>query len=68
MTNTELLEEKIRISGKKKSHLAERAGISCTWLRKCIINEAQFKTEQIKILCEELGIDTPNELHAIFFA
>lgn len=68
MTNTELLEEKIRNSGKKKNHLAEKVGLSSTGFRKCVVNKAQFKTGQIKILCEELGIRTPEELHDIFFS
>lgn len=68
MTNTDLLEEKIRISGKKKNHLAKKVGLSSTGFRMCVVNKAQFKTEQIKILCDELGIKTPQELHDIFFA
>lgn len=68
MTNTDLLEEKIRNSGKKKNYLAEKVGLSSTGFRNCIVNKAQFKTGQIKTLCEELGIKTPKEMQDIFFA
>lgn len=68
MTNIELLEEKIKKSGKKKSHLAEKLGISRAGFRNLCLGKSQFRTEQVKILCEELNIVEPEEKEAIFFA
>ena len=68
MTNTELLEEKIQASGKKKSYLARRCNLSRAGFRNCQINRAEFKTSHIEILCEELGITTLREKDAVFFA
>ena len=68
MTNTKLLEEKIQKSGKKKSYLAKRCGLSRAGFRNCMINKAEFKTSQVDILCEELGITSLREKDSIFFA
>lgn len=67
MTNTELLELKIRESGKKKKYLAARCGLTPNGFRNCCRNLAEFKTSQVSILCEELGIKTLTERQAIFF-
>lgn len=68
MTNTELLEAKIKESGKKKQYLAEKCGLSMQGFRNCIQNRAEFKTSHIKILCAELGITKLTEKEAIFYA
>lgn len=68
MTNFELLEEKIRLSGKKKEYLAKRCGMSRQGFRNCCQNVSEFRTGQVQILCEELGITTLEERQAIFFA
>ena len=68
MTNTELLEEMIARSGKKKSYLAQRCGLSLNGFRNCCTNKAEFKASQIQVLCEELNITSLKERHAIFFA
>lgn len=68
MTNVDLLEDKIIKSGKKKTFLAARVGLSLVGFRRCCTNKAEFKASQIKILCEELGIKTPKERETIFFA
>jgi hypothetical protein len=68
MTNTVLLEEKIRQSGKKKKFLAEKCGLSMQGFRNCLQNKAEFKTGHIKILCAELGITKLTEKEAIFYA
>lgn len=68
MTNTELLEKKISDSGKKKTFLANKIGLSLVGFRNCCINKAEFKASQIQILCEELNITSLKERHAIFFA
>jgi hypothetical protein len=68
MTNTKLLEKKIKESGKKKVHLCRVLGVSKPTFRKLLTGQSEFKTSQVKILCEELGISTPEERETIFFA
>jgi hypothetical protein len=68
VTNTALLEEKIKQSGKKKKFLAEKCGLSMQGFRNCLKNKAEFKTGHIKILCAELGITKLTEKEAIFYA
>lgn len=68
MTNTKLLEKKIKDSGKKKGFLAERCGLSPAGFRNCVINKAEFKASHIEILCAELNITSLKERQAIFFA
>ena len=68
MTNTELLEDKISQSGKKKTYLADKVGLSLAGFRNCCINKAEFKASQIQTLCEELEINDLNERQLIFFA
>ena len=68
MTNYLLLEDKIRLSGKKKGYLAERLGLSRQGFRNCCRNVSEFTTGQVKILCEELNINSLKERQAIFFA
>lgn len=68
MTNTELLEDKIKKSGKKISYLAEKCGLSYAGFRNCVINKAEFKASQIEILCRELDITSLKERQTIFFA
>ena len=68
MTNTALLEEKIKTAGKKKKHLADKIGLSYAGFRNCVINKAEFKASQIEILCDELNITSLKEKQEIFFA
>lgn len=68
VNNIELLEKKIQESGKKKSYLAQKCGLSRAGFRNCILNKTEFKTSQVDILCVELGITTLREKEAIFFA
>ena len=68
MLNTELLEKKIKESGKKKAFLAKKIGLSYAGFRNCLLNRAEFKASQIKALCDELGITSLKERDAIFFA
>lgn len=68
MNNTELLEEKIKESGKRKNYLAEKLGLSYAGFRNCVTNKAEFKASQIEILCEELNITSLKERQDIFFA
>ena len=68
LTNTELLEEWIKKSGKKKKYLAEKVGLSLAGFRNCCINKAEFTVRQMQILCEELGITDPADMEAVFYA
>lgn len=67
MTNTELLEQKIRESGKRRNYLAEKCNLSYAGFRNCVINKSEFKASQIETLCKELNIGS-RERQAIFFA
>lgn len=68
MTNTELLEDWIKRSGKKKKFLAEKIGLSYAGFRNCCINAAEFTTSQVAILCDELGISKLTDKEAVFYA
>ena len=68
MTNTELLNEKIEMSGYKRSYLAKQLGLSAYGLAKKIQNETEFKASEINALCVLLNIVSPEEKEAIFFA
>ena len=68
MTNTTLLEDKIRQSGLKKGFLAEKLGVSRGTFCALLNNNAEFKANQIRVLCELLGIEDDETLRAIFFA
>ena len=68
LTNTELLEKKIRESGKKKGYLAEKCGLSRAGFRNCETNKANFTADHIQIWCDELDIVSLREKEAIFFA
>ncbi len=68
MTNTELLEDKIKESGKKISYLAKKCGLSYAGFRNCVINKAEFRASHIETLCVELKITSLKERQAIFFA
>ena len=68
MTHTQMLEEKIKQSGKKKKFLAEKVGLSAAGFRNCCNNRAEFTSSQVKILCRELDITSLKEMQAIFFA
>ena len=67
MVNTELLEQKIQASGKKKGFLASRCNLSRQGFNNCKNNLAKFTYEQVRILCLELGITEADEEKAIFF-
>ena len=68
MTNTKLLEDRIKQSGKKKKYLAAKCGLSYAGLRNCILNRAEFRASHIQVLCDELGITNAKDKEAIFFA
>lgn len=68
MTNTALLEEWIKKSGKKKTYLAKKVGLSYAGFRNCCINKAEFTARHIQILCVELGITSLKDKEAVFYA
>ena len=69
MTNTELLEKKIKDSGYKKSYIAKAIGLKSAFgLAKKIKNESEFKASEISALCDLLKIESVEEREAIFFA
>lgn len=67
MVNTALLKNEIKKSGKKYKHLADKIGIVPYSLSKKIENKAPFYTEEVKILCDEIGINDKDLMLAIFF-
>ena len=67
MTNTELLEEKIKQSGLKKGFIAKKIGVAPNTLTALINNKSEFKVKQMRTICEILQISDEEEIHAIFF-
>jgi len=68
MTNTIKLRNKIEDSGLKYGYIAKKIGISRFALNKKINNESEFKSSEILIICEILGVESLDEKEAIFFA
>lgn len=68
MTNTLLLRERIQRSGLKLQFIADQLNISRYALNNKIENKSQFKSGEIKTLCELLGIEALSEKECIFFA
>lgn len=68
MTDTGALKNKIAASGYKLEYVANVVGISRHALHKKITNANEFKTGEVKKLCELLGITDPEERDHIFFA
>lgn len=67
MTDTQLLEQKIKASGRTKRWLAEQLGITYSALWSKIKNKRAFKVEEISKLCELLEITSLKERENIFF-
>ena len=68
MTNTELLEAKIRESGLKKAAIAKALGLSYFALSQKVTGKSDFKSEEILTMCELLNITALTERERIFFA
>lgn len=66
MTDTALLKEYINKSGLKIQFLADKIGISRAALSQKISNKTEFKASEIRVLCDCLGIDSP-DLDRVFF-
>ena len=68
MTNSELLQERIQISGLKKSEIMKQTGIKAyATLRSKVENRSEFTASEIQRLCEILNINYEDR-EAIFFA
>lgn len=68
MTNTELLEKRIKDSGLKLSFIAEKLGITRQALHRKIKGLVQFTGPEIKIMCELLKLQEWAEIKPVFFA
>ena len=68
MTNTELLEERIKLSGYQKNFIAKTLGLTPYGLALKISNKSEFKASEIEALSDLLGIDSWEDRSAIFFA
>ena len=68
MVDTLNLEKIVCESGKKKSYLAERCGITIQSLKNKFDNKSEFKLSEVDILCTELGITKLSDKDRIFFA
>ena len=67
MVDTQLLDERISASGKKKSYLADQLGITVQTLRRKMKNDFAFTTDEVQDLCDVLGITDMSEMKRIFF-
>lgn len=68
MVNTQELEKYINNSGKTKSFLANKMGITIQTFRKKCTNQNDFYLSEADVLCEELGIKTKKERDNIFLS
>ena len=68
MTNTALLQEKIKASGLKLEYLADLLGITRQALGNKISGRNAFNQYEVGILCRALDITTFKDICAIFFA
>ncbi len=67
MVDTQLVDERISASGKKKSYLADRLGITVQTLRRKLKNEFPFTTDEVSDLCDELNITDMSDMQQLFF-
>lgn len=67
MVDTQYLEKMIDESGKTKSHIAKRLGMSRqSFFQKCS-NKSDFRLSEVDALCKELNITRLSEKEKIFF-
>lgn len=67
MVDTQSLELIIANSGKTKTYLAKKLGRSIQNLNLKIKNESIFRSDEVEILCSELGITRLSDKEKIFF-
>lgn len=68
MVDTQNLEKLVNDSGKTKTFLADKCGITIQSLKNKFENRTQFKSTEVGILCTELGITKLSDKERIFFA
>jgi len=68
VTNTALLQDKIKLSGLKIGFIAQSIGISRQQFRKKVNNMVPFNQIEIEALCDVLRITSWKDKQAIFFA
>lgn len=68
MTNTKLLQKRIKKSGLKTGYIAEKIGLSRSGLWKKMNNLSYFNQPEMDGLCKILKITTQKERDEIFFA
>ena len=68
MVDTQLLEDAIQASGKKKQYLADAIGCTIQSFRMRCVNKYEFKSSEVSTLCKELGITRLTDKERIFFA
>ncbi|MDK4491608.1 toxin-antitoxin system, antitoxin component, Xre family protein [Fusobacterium necrophorum] len=66
MINTELLKQKIDISGYRVSGIAKQLKLSSYGLRKKLNNDTEFKVSEVSKICKILTIND-KERDTIFF-
>ena len=67
MVDTQLLDEKIEQSGKRKSYLAAKCNMSVQTFRLKRLNISAFTTDEVEALAKELEIKNLSEKDQIFF-
>lgn len=67
MVDTQLLEEEISKSGKKKSYLAAKCNCSVQSFRLKVQGKYEFSSSQVDSLCKELGVTSLVKKEKIFF-
>jgi predicted transcriptional regulator len=67
MTDSTLLKIAIVRSGLTVLALCEKCGFSTGYFYKCMRGEQDFRTSEVRQICEELGIGV-DEMSRIFFA
>ena len=68
MVDTQLLDDAIRKSGKTKSFLSDKCGMSVQTFRLKRLNISPFTTYEVEVLCNELDIKPLSRKEKIFFA
>lgn len=68
MTDTDLLRERINESGLKLTYIANQLNLSYYGLLLKIDNKNEFKTSEVKTLCDLLSIKDLEDRERIFFA
>jgi len=66
MVNTQYLEKKIKDSGKTKTFLADKCGLSRVGFYKKANGEFDFTESEATILCDELNVTSMSERRKIF--